>query len=136
MGYRWFDATGIEPQFEFGFGLSYTTFQYSGLKVTTEKDSVNASLTIKNTGDFDGAEVVQAYIAFPDSAYERPKVLRGFEKVFVKKGESAQINFQFGKTELSIWDVEKQEWVIPSGLFRLHIGASSRDIRLSKAFKM
>ncbi|KAI8149937.1 glycoside hydrolase superfamily [Fennellomyces sp. T-0311] len=134
VGYKWFDAKGIEPQFEFGFGLSYTTFKYSGLNVNVNGTDVEATLHIKNTGEKDGAEVVQAYVSFPEAAYEPPKLLRGFEKIYLKKGKSSEVSFKFGKQELSIWSVDAQKWVVPKGLFRLHIGSSSRDIRQRATF--
>lgn len=140
MGYKWFDHAKIEPLFAFGHGLSYTKFEYSKLKVKAKADKKNkdvkvtASVSIKNTGAVDGAEIVQAYISFPDSAGEPPKLLRGFEKVFVKHGSKETVDFTFGKTELSIWDEGKNEWVIPSGKFTLHAAASSRDIRQSVTF--
>ncbi|KAI9026666.1 glycoside hydrolase superfamily [Phycomyces nitens] len=140
IGHRWFDEKNIDPLFEFGFGLSYTEFKYSGLslKVSNKKKGLNvkASLSVRNTGKVDGAEVVQAYIEFPKSANEPPKILRGFEKVFIKKNKSTKIDFEFTKTELSIWDVVSQTWVVPSGKFTLHVGASSRDIRQTATFAL
>ncbi|KAI9258827.1 glycoside hydrolase superfamily [Phascolomyces articulosus] len=135
VGYKHFDAKGIDPLFEFGYGLSYTTFDYTHIKVHhANNTSTKVSVQIKNSGDRDGAEIVQAYISYPEAAYEPPKLLRGFEKVFLKKGQSNQVTFQLGKQELSIWDVPSQQWVVPKGLFRIHIGASSRDIRQRASF--
>lgn len=139
MGYRYYDAKNVEPHFEFGFGLSYTTFEYSNLKVKTTPNKgvlVSASVSVRNTGKMDGAEIVQAYIGFPEGTDEPPKVLRGFEKVPLKKGQAKTVDFEFTKTELSIWDTVKQEWVIPSGEFTLYIGASSRDIRETTTFTL
>jgi beta-glucosidase len=140
IGYRWFDQKNISPRYEFGYGLSYTTFAYSNLKVTSsgkgDNVQVTASLSVKNTGKVDGNEVVQAYISFPANAGEPPKVLRGFEKVAVSAGKSASVSIQFTKTELSIWDIASSSWVIPSGTFTVQIGASSRDIRAKASFKL
>lgn len=140
IGYRWFDAKNITPQFEFGFGLSYTTFAIDDLKVKSsgkgDKIKVSASVTVENTGDMEGTEVVQAYISFPESAGEPPKVLRGFEKVLLKPGMKTKVSFEFTKTELSIWDTTKQSWVVPSGEFKLLVGASSRDIRHTATFNV
>ncbi|CAO3636445.1 unnamed protein product [Cunninghamella echinulata] len=138
IGYRWFDAKKIEPLFPFGHGLSYTTFQYSDLKVKAHAKAlqVDAQLKLKNTGKVGGAEIVQAYLSFPKHAGEPPKILRGFEKVYMEAGQQAKVNFSFTKTELSIWDVDSQSWVVPNGKFQLHIGASSRDIRQSASFTL
>ncbi|KAG1322147.1 hypothetical protein G6F62_010409 [Rhizopus arrhizus] len=97
---------------------------------------VTASVAVKNSGSLDGAEVVQAYLSFPKSAGEPPKLLRGFEKVLIKKGKKTTVKFTLGSTELSIWDTKSSSWVIPSGQFTLHIGASSRDIRQSGSFTL
>lgn len=97
---------------------------------------VSATITIKNTGDVDGAEIPQAYITFPESAGEPFKNLRGFEKVFLKAGKSTKVTFEFSKTELSIWDESSEEWTVPSGEYTLQIGASSRDIRQTAKFTL
>ncbi|KAI9491545.1 glycoside hydrolase superfamily [Zychaea mexicana] len=139
VGYKWFDAKGIDPLFEFGYGLSYTNFEYSGLsaRVTRKQGAgaqVIASITLSNTGDRDGAEIPQAYIAFPKSAGEPPKLLRGFQKVFLQAGEQKAIDFEFTEKELSVWDEESEMWKHSEGEFTVHIGASSRDIRASASF--
>lgn len=140
MGYKWFDHKNITPQYEFGYGLSYTSFKYDNLKVNAKRDGksskVTATVSVKNSGSVDGAEIVQAYLTFPDSTGEPPKLLRGFEKVFIKKGKYETVKFTLGSTELSIWDTESASWVIPSGKFILHIGASSRDIKKSASFTL
>ncbi|KAI9272630.1 glycoside hydrolase superfamily [Phascolomyces articulosus] len=138
LGYRWFDAKGIDPLFEFGFGLSYTTFSYNDLQVQVlDKEHVEALISVRNIGQTSGAEVVQAYLSFPENAGEPPKVLRGFEKVFLEQDEEKIVSFQLLKTELSIWDTNTHTWIIPSpGQYTLHIGASSRDIRASAPFSL
>ena len=138
LGYRWFDAKGIDPLFEFGFGLSYTKFSYGKLNLNViDNEHVEAHISVRNSGQVDGAEVAQAYLTFPESTGEPPKVLRGFEKIFLKTGEEQTILFQLGKTELSIWDINTCTWIIPSsGQYFLHIGASSRDIRASTTFTL
>lgn len=97
---------------------------------------MTATLQVQNTGDVDGAEIPQAYISFPESAGEPPKLLRGFDKVDLKAGKKEDVSFEFGKTELSIWDVSQREWVVPSGEYTIHVGASSFDIRTSAAFTL
>ncbi|KAI9030703.1 glycoside hydrolase superfamily [Phycomyces nitens] len=140
IGHRWFDAHNIEPLFEFGFGLSYTQFSYDPLNVMLypeqEDIKVSCSVTIKNVGDYEGAEVVQAYMKFPEIANEPPKLLRGFEKVQIKPNHHELVTFDFGKTELSYWDVDSQKWLIPSGEYTLYVGSSSRDIRQNSTFTL
>ncbi|CDH54259.1 glycoside hydrolase family 3 protein [Lichtheimia corymbifera JMRC:FSU:9682] len=134
VGYKHFDAQGIEPLFEFGFGLSYTTFEYSNLKVDGDKDRVTATISIRNTGEVDGAEVAQLYLGFPESANEPPKLLRGFEKVFLKAGKQEKVQFELSKTDLSIW--QEGEWIVPQGEYKIYVGASSRDIRQSATLSL
>lgn len=117
--------------------MSYTSFKYSDLEIDVDDDKelrVTASVMIENTGDREGAEVVQAYITFPAAANEPPKHLRGFEKVSIEQGQKTTVEFVFGKTELSIWN--DGTWIVPSGEYSVHIGASSRDIRLSASFEL
>ncbi|ORX45863.1 glycoside hydrolase [Hesseltinella vesiculosa] len=138
LGYRWFDEHKIDPLFPFGHGLSYTTFLYNDLEVHTHRASevVSVSVHVTNVGHFDGHEVVQLYLDFPDNAGEPPKVLRGFDKIYIRAGMNRKVHFDLTKTELSIWDTDSQQWVIPSGTFRVMIGASSRDIRAVRSFRM
>ncbi|KAI9310365.1 glycoside hydrolase superfamily [Dichotomocladium elegans] len=136
IGYRHFDKNNIDPLYEFGYGLSYTTFEYSHLKVVVlqNKKTVKASLTIANTGDVDGHEIVQAYISYPEGVDQPPKVLRGFEKVAVKKGKKSKVSFEFTDKDLRVWDTVSHQWVVPQGTYTVLIGHSSRDIRASDTF--
>lgn len=141
IDYRAFDQKNIEPRFEFGFGLSYTTFEYSALDVHMKDASAGcsdsgsiwnqaASLTVvvKNTGKKVAAEVAQLYLGIPNSP---PKQLRGFNKKTIRVGESVQLTFELTRRDLSIWDTEIQSWVVQSGEYKVYVGASSRDIRLT-----
>ena len=101
-----------------------------------EAPKVKATLQVQNTGDVDGAEIPQAYISFPESVGEPPKLLRGFDKVHIESGSKEDVSFEFGKTELSIWDVSQREWIVPSGEYTIHIGASSFDIRTTATFTL
>ncbi|KAI8063910.1 glycosyl hydrolase family 3 N terminal domain-containing protein [Gongronella butleri] len=138
IGYRWFDAHNIEPLFPFGHGLSYTTFNYSKLQVHAQgkKDEVKVTVTVTNTGNVDGSEIAQLYLSFPESAGEPPKVLRGFEKVMIHAGKSEHVTFSLGTVELSIFDVVSHGWVVPTGDYQVHVGASSRDLRASASFTL
>lgn len=128
--------------FAFGHGLSYSKFEYSQLKINAHKKAkkggvlATATVTVSNEGDRDGAEIPQAYIGFPESAGEPPKLLRGFEKVFLKKGKKAKVTFEFTEMDLSTFDPESQQWNVASGDFTVYVGASSRDIRQTGTFTL
>ncbi|RLD64361.1 MAG: beta-glucosidase [Bacteroidetes bacterium] len=140
VGYRYYDTKNVEPLFPFGFGLSYTTFEYSNLKIDKKEidkeDILNIELTVKNTGKVDGDEVVQLYIHDIESKVDRPeKELKGFKRVSLKAGESKTIQLQIDKMALSYYDVETKQWFAEPGEFEILIGSSSKDIRLNKIFK-
>jgi len=132
VGYRWFDTKNIEPQFPFGFGLSYTTFKYSDLKlVPATNGTVTAQFAIENTGQLAGAEVAQLYVHQKNPALMRPeKELKGFRKVFLKPGEKQSISIPLDKAAFAYYDDTQQAWVTPEDDFEILIGSSSRDLRL------
>ncbi|MGD0628005.1 MAG: glycoside hydrolase family 3 C-terminal domain-containing protein [Terracidiphilus sp.] len=139
VGYRYFDTKHVEPGFPFGFGLSYTKFEYSDLKVihavthsgTQKYEHDLVMLDVKNTGSRDGAEVVQLYVHDGHSKIDRPeKELKGFQRVELKAGRSKQVQFELDRSSLSYWSPEKKDWVAEPGKFEVEVGASSRDIRL------
>ena len=139
VGYRHFDKYDIKPLYEFGFGLSYTTFEYSDIKLSSEKisqnDTLEISLTVTNTGKVDGDEVVQLYISDTKASVEREvKSLKGFARVSLKAGECKTVSFKVDKSHLSFYDVNAKKWVAEPGDFEILIGASSRDIRLKSKF--
>ena len=128
VGYRYFDTYGKKVRYPFGFGLSYTTFEYSDLKVTDK----GATFTVKNTGDVDGAEISQLYVGLPDSKMLRPKKeLKGFKKVFLKAGESAEVAIPFDKYTFRYWNVKKNGWAVEGGTYTISVGGSVADIRLT-----
>jgi len=129
VGYRYYDAFGLEPAYPFGHGLSYTTFSYSSLAVNTV--ALTVSFTLHNVGARDGAEVAQLYLAYPPSAGEPPRVLRGFRKVSLAAGKSETVTFQLEKQDLSVWSVTAHDWAEVKGTYGVHVGASSRDDRLT-----
>jgi beta-glucosidase len=135
VGYRYYDAKKQEPLFPFGFGLSYTTFLYSGLVVQhAGGDQATVSVRATNTGKRSGAEVVQLYLGFPSAAEEPPKQLRGFEKVALKAGESKVVTMKLDKDTLAAWDTDAHAWKVYPGTYSVMVGSSSRDIRLKGAF--
>ncbi|KAK0499589.1 glycoside hydrolase family 3 protein [Armillaria luteobubalina] len=134
LDYRYMDKQGITPQFEFGFGLSFTTFTYSSLSISSSGSSKVISFNIANTGAFDGTEIPQMYLGLPDSAGEPQKVLRGFDEVVLAVGQTSTVSMTISQKEMSIWDVPSQSWVKPSGTFTVYVGASIKDIRLTGSF--
>jgi beta-glucosidase len=150
IDYRRFDANNITPRYEFGFGLSYTTFSYSDLSISALSTSTGSSAkapgglsnlydivasvsaTVTNNGTVTGAEVAQLYIGLPASApASPPKQLRGFQKAKIAAGANAKVTFNLRRKDLSYWDTGSQAWVLPTGSFKVSVGASSRDIRLT-----
>ena len=127
VGYRYYDTAGVPVRYPFGFGLSYTTFEYSGLKV--DKDGV--TFTIKNTGKRDGAEIAQMYIGKKDSKLFRPAhELKGFAKVALKAGESKEVKIPFDKRSFRYFNVKTNTWEEEGGKYEVYIGASCADLRL------
>lgn len=154
IDYRHFDAANITPRYEFGFGLSYTTFSLSGLTVSASGTNISALppplsgprppggnpviyetvataiVTVTNTGEVAGAAVPQLYIAPPQSSVPSgtpPQGLHGFDKVFLEPGQAASVNFALTRRDFSYWDIVAQQWTIPAGEHGIRVGFSSRD---------
>ena len=135
VGYRYYDARKIEPLFPFGFGLSYTEFSYSDMRVDKEsisdQETITVSCTVQNTGDRFGKEIIQLYVRDRSSRLKRPeKELKGFEKIGLEAGQSRQVEFLLDARDFSYYDPALEQWVAESGDFDILIGGSSRDIRL------
>ncbi|KAA1473453.1 glycoside hydrolase family 3 protein [Dentipellis sp. KUC8613] len=133
VGYRNYDKKLIEPLFPFGFGLSYTTFSYSSIAVTSISPTGNfaASFTVTNTGNTDGRETAQVYVADPSSALPRPvRELKGFAKVSLKAGESKKVDVELDRDALAYYDEKKRAWVAEKGTFVVSVGPSSRELPL------
>lgn len=132
VGYRYFATHKKEVVFPFGYGLSYTTFEFSDLKIVKSEEAVNVGLTVTNSGEREGAEVVQIYLHDKDPAMERPdQELKGFEKVRLKAGESATVEIKLDHSAFSRFDPQRREWVPGSGSFQVRVGSSSRDMKLT-----
>lgn len=135
VGYRWADKQKkAKPLFPFGHGLSYTTFEYgkpvADKKTMTADDTITFTVTVKNTGDREGQEVVQLYISDKKSSLPRPvKELKGFRKVKLAPGEEQKVSFTVAKDALSFFDDAKHEWIAEPGKFEAVIAASAADIR-------
>ena len=130
VGYRYYDKAGKSVRYPFGYGLSYTSFEYSDLSVQDHK----VTLRVKNTGNCAGAEVVQLYIAPPKSGIFRPaRELKGFERVELEPGESKTVEFMLDDRSFAVWS---EGWKIPGGTYTIQIGASSRDIRMEERMEV
>lgn len=132
VGYRHYDKNGIEPEYEFGYGLSYTKFEYSDIEVKDAGDAIEVSYSIKNVGDYDGKEVSQIYSSAPAKVIDRPvKELVGYDKTLIKKGETKKITVTVEKEAMTYFDVNTDDFVLEKGEYTISVGASSRDIRLT-----
>lgn len=152
IDYRYFETEEVSIRYPFGHGLSYTTFTYGDAAATitdqTALDStyptgpltlggysdlfdevITVTTTIQNSGAVDGAEVAQLYITYPEEAEEPSRVLRGFEKVGLLAGESAEVTFSLRRRDISYWDTTAQKWAIAKGEYTLAVGASLQDIK-------
>ena len=142
VGYRYFDKHGIAPQFPFGYGLSYTNFGYSDLKIKPAAGSDPAqtfevSLKVRNEGKRAGAEVVELYVHDGHSSVDRPvKELKGFRRVELAPGQSGEVRFTLGRGALSYYSTEKKAWVAEPGKFEVLVGASAADIRVKGALEL
>ena len=138
VGYRYFDTKHIKPAFPFGFGLSYTTFKYSDLKLVADttggKHQVDVSYNITNTGKRSGAEVSQVYVHEQNPQIDRPyKELKGFVRVDLKPGESKSVHLTLNKSAFQYWSPQKHSWVMDPAVFDVLVGSSSEHILLTKS---
>ena len=128
VGYRYYDTAKVPVLYPFGFGLSYTSFEYSDITV----DESGVSFTLKNTGDVDGAEVAQLYVSLPDGKVFRPeKELKGFRKVYLKAGEAQKVTISFDDKTFRFYNDKTNAWEIEGGRYSIKVGSSSADIKLS-----
>jgi beta-glucosidase len=141
VGYRGFDAKHVEPLFPFGHGLSYTTFSYGALQVSSPSvklgGTVSVSLQVRNSGTRAGDEVVQLYLKDVESSLPRPpQELKGFQRIHLEPGEARTLIFSIDRAAMSFFDARKGVWVAEPGAFEVLVGASSRDIRQTASFTL
>ena len=138
LGYRGYDKSGVEPLYPFGFGLSYASFEYTNLKLEKlANHRIMASFTVKNTGKMDAAEVAEVFVGDVVASVPRPlKELKGFEKVFLKKGESKTLSVVLDEDAFSFFDVNTNQFIVEPGDFSISVGSSSKDIRLKKLISL
>ena len=132
MGYRGYEKTGVKPLFPFGFGLSYTSFEYSNLDIKAEGKEFVVSFDLKNTGKMAGAEVAQVYVGDDECSLVRPaKELKGFDKVYLKAGETKRVSVRLDDEAFRFFDPIERKFKVEPGVFSVYVGASSADIRLN-----
>ena len=133
VGYRYYDTADIPVKYPFGYGLSYTDFEYDELRISDK----GISFTLKNTGTYAGAEIVQMYVSKPESHIFRPKKeLKGFKKVFLEPGEKAAVDIEFDDKTFRYWNIKSNQWETEGGVYKIMVGASCVDIRLSENFSV
>lgn len=143
VGYRYYDSYNIETEFPFGHGLSYTSFEYSNLEISLDESSVEADVnvrvkaSIKNTGAWAGAEVVQVYVAHKDDYIPRPiHELKGFDKIYLEPNEEKIIDICLNKDSFGFYDEDGHGFLVVAGEYEIQLGSSSRDIRLAGNVKL
>jgi len=134
IGHRWYERKGKKPLFPFGFGLSFTKFSFSDLEVIKKDDlNINCKFRIKNFGEMDGHEVAQCYVGVLKAEEDEPlKTLQSFKKVFIEKNKEIELEISLNKRNFSYWDVDKKDWMVKPGEYRIDIGSSSEKIELSE----
>ena len=131
VGYRGYERSGVKPLYPFGYGLSYSTFEYSDLKVEKRDGGVVVSFAVKNTGGMDAAEVAQVYVGDVEVSVPRPaKELKGYEKIFLKKGEQKRVEVTLTDEAFRFYDIFSHGFVTEPGDFNIFVGSSCEDIRL------
>ncbi|MQY25900.1 glycoside hydrolase family 3 C-terminal domain-containing protein [Nocardia aurantia] len=131
VGYRWYDARGIEVAFPFGHGLSYTSFGYADLRLDTGAGGITATVAVTNTGARAGREIVQFYAGLPASARTRAvRELKGFAEVTLEPGQTADVSVLIRREDLAYWDIRVDDWVVEPGDYEIAAAASSTDLRL------
>ncbi|RYP24459.1 hypothetical protein DL765_000479 [Monosporascus sp. GIB2] len=155
VDYKHYDRNGVAPRYEFGFGLSYSTFEYSDLSIKCENpitpgrprpepirlggnpalwDSVaKSAINVTNAGDVDTAEAARIYLGIPGE-YTPVRQLPGFEEAFLRAGEASMYTYILNRRDLSVWDAVTQDWVLREGEYDVFVGESSRDLPLHRTF--
>jgi beta-glucosidase len=138
VGYKAFDAKGVEPLFPFGHGLTYSGFKLSGQSLVQDgangtAESVKICATLENIGKAKARQVVQLYVAYPEEAMEPPKLLRAFQKYELEAGESTMVELTVAVEDLKVWDSNTRTWKLARGEYNLMLGFSSSDIRVTKS---
>jgi beta-glucosidase len=139
-GYRYYNTFNVPVSFEFGYGLSYTTFEYSNLKLSSQSfsKSITVTVEVKNTGKIAGKEIIQLYIGAPAGKLDKPESeLKGFAKTrLLQPGESQTVTFTISGQSLASFDPVTSSWIAEAGKYAVKVGASSKDIKLNGSFTL
>ena len=136
VGYKWYDAEKKPVLFPFGFGLSYTTFAYSGIERVRRARLTTVTFTVKNTGTRAGTEIAEVYTTLPDAAGEPPKRLIGWSRVELGPGESKLVSIAVSKDRMSVYDEGSDSWKLVPGSYTVMAGGSSQDLPLKKEISL
>lgn len=141
VGYRYYDEKDIIPLFPFGHGLSYTSFEYDNMRLSNDKildsEELVVSLSVKNTGNIKGKEVIQLYVSDEKSSLQRPKKeLKKFIKIELEPGEEKEVSFVLNSNDFTFFDSKRELWIAESGKFSILVGSSSKDIRMIQTFEL
>jgi beta-glucosidase len=136
VGYRYYDSKQQTPLFPFGYGLSYTKFKISRVKAERAVGGFTVKGRISNVGHHEGAEVVQLYVGYPESAAEPRRQLKGFERILLAAGERREFRFAVSEADLAVWNADHARWTLPTGKFQIGVGTSSRDIAARAAIEL
>jgi beta-glucosidase len=141
VGYRWFDTKNIDPEYSFGYGLSYATFEYADLELNKlhfdKEDQILISIKIENSGDLEGKEVIQFYTRKINSNVSRAdKELKAFRKIQLESGEVEKVKIELETNNLAYYDTTNSTWTVEPGEYELLVGSSSRDIRETIKFQI
>src|SRR5206468_160555 len=129
--YRWYDSQGIAPLFPFGYGLSYTTFGFSNLKLSSTSTGAAVTFTVKNTGKRPGADVAQVYVSDPAVAGEPPRQLKGYKRISLAPGKSSTVTIPLDQRSFAYWSSDSQAWTVAAGCYTISVGDSSRSLPLT-----
>ena len=138
VGYRHFDKNELKVSYPFGYGLSYTTFEYENLNVEVSDETISINVQVKNTGELAGKEVVEIYVSKPDTEIDRPvQELKAFAKTpLLQSGETVEVTMEINISDLSYWNETANNWNLEEGIYIIHAAASSRDKKLSTEIRL
>ena len=137
VGYRYYDKACVKVRFPFGWGMSYTSFDYNNISISDKDGNITAALEVTNIGDYDGFEVIQLYAVSPKGAvFKAQKELKAFTKVYIKRGEKKTVRLEFERGELSYYNVKEKKWVLENGEYEILVGPASCDIRLKASLSI